>query len=50
MTHLDELRQDSELIAEVIEENEDEIRACKPEDCANCPAAKYARKRAKQVK
>ncbi len=41
MSHLEELRQDSELIAEVIEENEDEIRGRRPEDCANCPHGKF---------
>ena len=34
-SHLDELRADSVLIADVLMENEDEIRTC-PGDCTDC--------------
>ncbi len=37
MTHLEELRAESDIIADAIEENEDAVRGCTG-DCANCDA------------
>ncbi len=36
-SHLEELRDTEAVIADAIEDNEDEIRGCRPEDCAACP-------------
>ncbi len=41
ISHLEELRKESEPIADAIEDNEDEIRGCRPEDCAACPHGKF---------
>lgn len=35
MTHLEELREDSDVIADAIEDNEDAIRHCTG-DCSDC--------------
>lgn len=40
MTHLDKLREESDVIADVLEDNEDEIRHCSG-DCSDCPHGKF---------
>ena len=40
LTHLEEIRLESEVIADAIEDNEDVVRACTG-DCDNCPHDKF---------